>query len=85
MLCAVDHIFNLLCAFNSLQPMKKFGFSVASRVTGLLQIRPSGSGDENEGSYTLWKTAIVTVWHEKLAGVYFCGLVIFLCFAGTIF
>ena len=47
MLCAVDYIFNLLCAFNSLQPMKKFVFSVASRATGRLQIKPSGSGDEN--------------------------------------
>ena len=28
---------------------------------------------QTKGSYTLWKTAIVTVWHEKL---YFCGLVI---------
>ena len=48
MLCAVDYIFNLLCAFNCLQPMKKFVFSVASRATGRLQIKPSGSGDENE-------------------------------------
>ena len=47
MLRAVDYIFNLLCAFNSLQPMKKFVFSVASRATGRLQIKPSGSGDEN--------------------------------------
>ena len=47
MLCAVDYIFNLLCAFNCLQPMKKFVFSVASRATGSLQIKPSGSGDEN--------------------------------------
>ena len=47
MLCAVDYIFNLLCAFNSLQPMKKFVFSVASRATGSLQIKPSGSWDEN--------------------------------------
>ena len=47
MLCAVDYIFNLLCAFNRLQPMKKFVFSVASRATGRLQIKPSGSGDEN--------------------------------------
>ena len=47
MLCAVDYIFNLLCAFNSLQPMKKFVFSVASRATGSLQIKLSGSGDEN--------------------------------------
>ena len=47
MLCAVDYIFNLLCAFNCLQPMKKFAFSVASRATGRLQIKPSGSGDEN--------------------------------------
>ena len=42
MLCAVDYIFNLLCAFNSLQLMKKFVFSVAFRATG------SGSGDEND-------------------------------------
>ena len=28
--------------------MKKFVFSVASRATGRLQIKPSGSGDENE-------------------------------------
>ena len=49
MLCAVDYIFNLLCAFNCLQPMKKFVFSVASRATGRLQIRPSGTGDENAG------------------------------------
>ena len=48
MLCAVDYIFNLLCAFNCLQPMKKFVFSVASRAIGRLQIKPSGSGDENE-------------------------------------
>ena len=47
MLCAVDYIFNLLCAFNCLQPMKKFVFSVASRATGRLQIKPSGSGGEN--------------------------------------
>ena len=47
MLCAVDYILNLLCAFNCLQPMKKFVFSVASRATGRLQIKPSGSGDEN--------------------------------------
>ena len=47
MLCAVDYIFNLLCAFNCLQPMKKFVFSVTSRATGRLQIKPSGSGDEN--------------------------------------
>ena len=33
MLCAVDYIFDLLCAINSLQPMKKFVFSVASRAT----------------------------------------------------
>ena len=50
MLCAVDYIFNLLCAFNCLQPMKKFVFSVASRATGRLQIKPSGSGDENVSS-----------------------------------
>ena len=49
MLCAVDYIFNLLCAFNCLEPMKKFVFSVASRATGRLQIKPSGSGDENGG------------------------------------
>ena len=47
MLFAVDYIFNLLCTVNSLQPMKKFVFSVASRATGRLQIKPSGSGDEN--------------------------------------
>ena len=47
MLCAVDYILNLLYAFNCLQPMKKFVFSVASRATGRLQIKPSGSGDEN--------------------------------------
>ena len=41
------NFFNLLCAFNYLQPMKKFVFSVASRATGRLQIKPSGSGDEN--------------------------------------
>ena len=50
MLCAVDYIFNLLCAFNCLQPIKKFVFSVASRATSQsrLQIKPSGSGDEND-------------------------------------
>ena len=32
--------------------MKKFVFSVASRATGRLQIKPSGSGDENEQSYS---------------------------------
>ena len=26
-----------------------------------------------------------TEWHEIFAGVYFCGLAIFLCFAGTNF
>ena len=45
MLCAVDDIFNLLCAFNFLRPEKLF--CVASRATGRLQIKPSGSGDEN--------------------------------------
>ena len=47
--------FNLLCAFNCIQPKKKFVFSVASRATGRLQIKPSGSGDENVG------------WSEKCA------------------
>ena len=47
MLCVVNYIFNLLCSFNCLQPMKKIVFSVASRATGRLQIKPSGSGDEN--------------------------------------
>ena len=47
MLCAVDYTLNLLCAFNSLQPMKKFVFAVASRATGSLQIKPSVSGNEN--------------------------------------
>ena len=47
MLCVVDYISNLLCTFNFLQPMKKFVFSIASRATGWLQIKPSGSGDEN--------------------------------------
>ena len=28
---------------------------------------------------------ISTVWHELFAGVYFCGLVTFLCFAGNNF
>ena len=32
--------------------MKKFVFSVASRATGRLQIKPSGSGDENGISLT---------------------------------
>ena len=32
--------------------MKNFVFSVASRATGRLQIKPSGSGDENEHSWT---------------------------------
>ena len=41
MLRAVDYIFNLLCAFICLQPMKKIVFSVASRATGRLQIKPS--------------------------------------------
>ena len=31
--------------------MKKFVFSVASRATGRLQIKPSGSGDENGGIF----------------------------------
>ena len=47
MLCAVDYILNLLCAFNCLQPIKKFVFSVASRATGRLRIKPSGSGEQN--------------------------------------
>ena len=37
----------MLCTFNSLQPMKEFIFSIASRATGQLQIKPSGSWDEN--------------------------------------
>ena len=51
MLCAVDYIFNLLCAFNCLQPMRKFVFSVASRATGRLHIKPSGSGYENSRNF----------------------------------
>ena len=47
MLCVVDYIFNLLCAFNFLRPMKKNCSSIASRATGWFQIKPSGSGDEN--------------------------------------
>ena len=47
MLCAVDYTLNLLCAFNSLQPMKKFVFAVAQRAIGSLQIKPSVSGNEN--------------------------------------
>ena len=38
MLCAIDYTLNLLCAFNSLQRMKKFVFAVASRAIGSLQI-----------------------------------------------
>ena len=34
--------------------MKKFVFSVASRATGRLQIKPSGSGDE-DGVLTIRK------------------------------
>ena len=56
MLCSVDYIFNLLCAFNFLQPMKNFIFSLASRATGRLQIKPSGSGDENEQGAKRTKT-----------------------------
>ena len=41
------YFFNLLYAFNCLQPMKKFAFSVASRATCRLQIKPRDSGDEN--------------------------------------
>ena len=48
MLCAVDYIFNFICAFNWLQPMKKIVFSIASRATGRLQIKPNVSGDEND-------------------------------------
>ena len=47
MLCAVDYILNLLRAFSALQPMKKFVFFVAFRAAGSLQIKPSGSWDEN--------------------------------------
>ena len=61
MLGAVDYIFNLLCAFNCLQPMKKFVFSVASRATGRLQIKPSGSGDENDCDMTDKKGVGMTV------------------------
>ena len=46
-MCSRLYFFNLLCAFNCLQPMKKFVFSVASRAIGRLQIKPSCSGDEN--------------------------------------
>ena len=45
-LCAIDYIFNLLQAFNSLNPMKKIVFSVAS-ITDSLHTTPVGSGDEN--------------------------------------
>ena len=66
MLCAVDYIFNLLGAFNCLQPMKKIVFSVASRATGRLQIKPSGSGDENEG--------LIQTFNEMPAAHFFDGL-----------
>ena len=36
--------------------MKKFVFSVASRATGRLQIKPSGSGDANDNS-------VADEWH----------------------
>ena len=43
MLCVADYIFDLLCAFNCLQPMKKFVFSVASRATVVPKsYRPKG-------------------------------------------
>ena len=64
MLCAVDYTFNLLCSFNSLQPMKKSVFSVGSRATGRLQIKPSGSGDEN-GNF-LAKRAAKRTAHEQI-------------------
>ena len=58
MLCAVDYnFFNFFCAFNCLQPMKKFVFSVASRATGRLQIKPSGSVGTRM-AYALVKTRI---------------------------
>ena len=71
MLCAVDYIFNLLCAFNSLQPMKKFVFSVASRATARLQIKPSGSGDENERSIAvkIKGTEDFVAW-QKAVGIF---------------
>ena len=64
MLCAVDYIFNLLRAFNCLQPMKKFVFSVASRATGRLQIKPSGSGDENDCFCCMIKLALRSLEHN---------------------
>ena len=75
MLCAVDYIFNLLCAFICLQPMKKFVFSVASRATGRLQIKPSGSGDEN-GANAPRRSWQVTVrsWRRRcFTFMLFCG------------
>ena len=51
MLCEVDYIFNLLSALNFLQPMKKIVFFFGPRVSGRLQIKPSGSGDENGSSW----------------------------------
>ena len=57
MLCAVYYIFNLICAFNCLQSMEKFVFSDASRATGRLQIKPSGSGDEN----AIWPEVPISV------------------------
>ena len=47
MLCPVHYIFNLLCAFDSFQPRKKFVFPVTSRATASFQIKLSASGDEN--------------------------------------
>ena len=83
MLCAVDYIFNLLCAFNCLQPMKKFVFSVASRATGRLQIKPSGSGDEN--GFTLTNKHGRSIEHPRRPRGRWWGLLIgarkLLCFS----
>ena len=42
--------------------MKKFVFSVASRATGWLQIKPSGSGDENGIEGTLRRARDIVYW-----------------------
>ena len=72
MLSVVDYTLNLLCAFNSLQPMKKFVFAVASRATGSLKIKPSVSGNENglpsikeeEGKISIYISHFVALTRE---------------------
>ena len=75
MLCAVDYIFNFICAFNWLQTMKKIVFSIASRATGRLQIKPNVSGDENDIWTPSW--IIRSFYHWSSVSCFFACLSFF--------